>query len=468
MRRHRIGLALVALVLLIASVFVLMTAGVGDTLHMGLQQASRAQYNRRTNYAAYGMMQMALDRLSTDLNYAIEPAETGTVVNDQELSYELYIKNNYAGAAPVLADDGKEVPRFMVYIRSKSDFRAYPGRYTSTLFSKAYVGGDATDYAVLGTGKVELVDSVVWAWWVKPPGILQPGKSGRITTNGVQTDTLVIGGNPANTSVNCSLKWGRGGDEAQVMAASLPTLSTVWNTSGDSLITKQATTVYQPRVPRFHPPRNPIGAAGNIASFVNMAPGQRLPWSAPGAPINTLAPGDYESLTVWNTTLALTVPTTLPCPPNENKYYFAGNVSIINATIDLVGESGGVPADIYVGEKFEVINSHVNWEHALSRNLPPNPPAPIPINLPTVPAPLAAQVSAEAYEGPRTLRVFFVGSGKPKGYQCNFTATNSSMALHACGKAMEADLKDNSVLWGGLKGFKVKAEKSHIHFQRVW
>jgi len=451
-------MALVALVLLIASVFVLMTAGVGDVVVMGQKQASRAQFNRRTNYAAYGAMQMALDKLTTDLNYSIDPPEVGDVANDPELVYELAIYNNYNGSFTNPAPDGRWVPKYMVYIRAKADFRAYPGQFTTTLFSKAYVGANASDYAIVGSDNVDIENSIVDAWWVQkdPSTRLYPSSAGRITTNSIEGNCLSIYG---NSVVNTSLKWGPFGDEAVCLNLSAPA---TWNPANNTYINKAAAT-YPARVARYHPPRDPKNAATGGDIVIT-------------SPSNLVA-GDYRSLSVTNTTLNLTLPASPLSPPltlspyNDNRYYFSEHVTIINSTVNLVNESAQMPADIYVGKKFEVTGSNVNWENAPSQNIPAYaaPPLTPVVNQPLLPsAPPVAHLTQQEIAGPRTMRVFFVGSGAPKFKDCDFISNNSHMALHACGKAMKVQLLDNSILWGGVKGFRVKVKDSYLHYQRVY
>lgn len=440
------GMALVALVLLIASVFMLMSAGAGDTVLMGQKQASRAQYARRTNYAAYGAMQMALDKLTSDLTYGIDPAEVGQVPGDPELVYELSIYNNYLGNFTNPAPDGRWVPKYMVYIKAKCDFRAYPGKYTSTLFSKGYVGGQASDYAIVGTESVNVTNSLVDSWWINQRDIppygnrrwLLPSVSGRITTNSIHADGLVLAG---NTSVNASLKWGPSGNEATV----LKVLDTaVWNPGGSTYLTKGAST-FPVRVPRYHPPRDPKGATSDLVS------------TTPGP----IPPGDYRSLTILNNSSAnLTMPASLPNPPYDNKYYVATNVTIVNSTVNLVGATGAIPCDIYIGRGFSATNSTINWANAPSPNLPPDKPG--------TPHPSHDALGQQELLGPRTMRIFFVGSGAPKFTDCDFVADNCKMSLHASGKAMRVLLRNGTILWGGVKGFKVTLTDSILHYHRVF
>ena len=456
-------MALVALVLLIASVFMMMTAGAGDSVAMGQKQASRAQYNRRTNYAAYGAMQMALDKLTTDLTYSIDPTEVGIVPGDPELSYELSIYNNYQGPFSNPAPDGRYVPQYMVYIKAKSDFRAYPGKFTSTLFSKAYVGGQASDYAIVGTDSVDIENSVVDAFYVYRTGggvyKLVATQRGRISTNSIKANSLAIWG---NSMVNCSLKWGPYGNEATVLNVSAPA---AWNPTGETLITKAAA-ASPIRVPRFHPPRDPKGS--EPGAFANPG-GDMVFANAPGP--YSLAPGDYRSLTVMNTTLNMALPAALPNLPNNNKYYVANNVTIINATVNVAPANGAIPCDLYIGKGLNVVNSYVNYANVLSPNIPTAPPPAYPaayVNSTLNPPPTSAYVQAQELLGSRTMRVFFVGSGAPKFKDCDFVANNSTMSLHASGKAMRVQLLNKTTLWGGVKGFRVKLTDSFLHYHRVF
>lgn len=440
------GFALLAFVILIGSVFVMMSAGAGDRVLMGERQASRAQYHKRTNYAAYGCMQLALDKLTTDLTYSLDPTESGIVPNDPELSYELSIYNNYLGTYSNPAPDGRWVPKYMVYIKAKCDFREYPGKYTSTIFSKGYVGGQASDYAIVGTEQVTLVNGTVDSWWIREKDVppygtrkwLLPSVSGRITTNSIQDNGILIYG--PDSVVNASLKWGPSGNEASVLNI---TDSAQWNPSGSSYMTKAAST-FPVRVPRFHPPRDPKTA---VADYV-------------ANPVDNIPPGDYRSLNIINASVNLTMPPSLPSPPNENKFYVANNVTIVNSTVNLLGARADIPCDIYIGKGFNAINSQINWSNTPSQNLPPNKP--------NTPHPAAAGLITQELLGPRTLRIFFVGSGAPKFKDCDFSASNCTMSLHAAGKAMRVVLKDRTILWGGVKGHQVTVANSTIHYHRVF
>ena len=262
--------------------------------------------------------------------------------------------------------------------------------------------------------------------------------SGRITTNSIQANGLTLAG---NSSVNASLKWGPSGLEGTVLNI---TDTAVWNPGASTYLTKGPST-FPVRVPRYHPPRDPKNATLDKVCSV---------------PEN-LMPGDYKSLTILNNSSAnFTVPVSLPSPPNQNKYYVANNVTIVNSTVNLVGASGAVPCDIYIGKGFTATNSTINWSNTPSPNLPPDKP--------NTPHPTHAGLGQQEQMGPRTLRVFFVGSGAPKFKECDFIADNSKMSLHASGKAMRVLLKNDSILWGGVKGFQVTVANSTIHYHRVF
>jgi len=423
--KERAGMGLIALILLVTSVFVLMTAGAGDLLNTSLHQASRAQSNRRTSYCSYAIMQRALDKLSSNvpssLLYSVDPAESGTWSEDPELIYTLTIYNNYNGTFSNPAPDGRFVPPYMVYIKVKSDYRDYPGRYTSTLFSKAYVGGQASNFAVVGTEKVTIENSVVDAWYVKKTGAghtLTKSSVGRVVTNSVRPNYLNIGG---TSNVDANVFWGPYGAPT-VLNVTLPAVINAART--------QQAAPSPTRVPRFHPPMNPGVGAQPPQTFT----------TTPGGP---LTPGNYKSLTVVGpgTTLNLT----------SGEYYFADNITITNATLAIPGVTGAAPCDIYVGKSFTAVNSKINWANTL-KTIAPDPPA---------------DLSLQATLGPRTLRLFYVGSGAPNFKDCQLTATNSTMSLHAAGKAMKVDLLDGTILWGGLKGFEINLKNSELHYHRV-
>lgn len=441
--RKATGMALVALVLLIASVFMMMTAGAGDAVLQGERFASRTHFKRRTNYAAYGCMQVALDKLSGNLTYSMDPPEVGFVSGDPELVYELGIYNNYLGAAATIAPDGMKIPPAMVYIKAKSDFRDYPGKYTTTVYSKAYVGGLAANFGIVGTDHVDIENSVVDSWYIKNPGSghkLYRSTAGRVFTNSIQTSGLAVwSSSPANCAVNCNLACGPYGSVASVINVTAPAVQDAACTR-----TAQFTPV---RVPRFHPPRDPKFAT---ADKIYMTPGTY-----------SLPVGDYASLAVGaGVTLHL----------SPGKYFFANTVNITDGVLDCPGVTGAVPCDIYIGKEFNATRATINWDHALvptKSEFPPNfvPVAPY---VPLFPSANSGWLSAEEVKGPRTMRVIFVGSGAPNFKDCFFKSDNSYMALFATGKAMKAELKNNTVLWGGLKGFSVKMQNSALHYHRVW
>ncbi|MBX3169480.1 MAG: hypothetical protein KF760_18915 [Candidatus Eremiobacteraeota bacterium] len=429
--QDKTGMALVALVLLITSVFVLMTAGAGELLNTSMRQASRAQSNRRTNYCSYAIMQRALDKLSTNLLYSVDPAESGAWETDPELVYQLTIYNNYAGTFSNPAPDGRYVPPYMVYIKVKADYRDYPGRFTSSLFSKAYVGGQACNFAIVGTEKVTITDSVVDAWYIRAPVdpagtyTLTRSGQGRVVTNSIQPNHLNIGG---ASWVNANVYWGPTGLGPSGPGSVLNVTSTVATPipSGRT----QAPATSPTRVPRYHPPANPT--LGSMEDKVY------------GAGTASLAPGAYKSLSVTGGNLNLA--------PGE--YYFANNITLTNANVTVPAVSGAHPCDIYLGKTFTATHSSVNWDHTLKTVSPEAPLAP-------------ATLADQAQKGPRTMRVFFVGSGAPNFKDCKFIVEqNSKVALHASGKAMRVKLTD-SVMWGGVKGYEVVLENSQLYYHRV-
>lgn len=424
-------MGLVAVILLIAGAFMLMTAGAGDRIHMGMKQSNRSQSNRRTGYAAYGLVQLAVDKLSDDMNYAIDPVETGVVADDPELIYELGIYNNYSGTATITAPDGTPVPRYMVYIRAKADYRDYPGRYTSVMYSKAYVGSQGTNYPIVGTKSVTISNSTVdgkvvaaVAPWNIPK--LYDITSARIATNSVDAGAITINGTSA---VNCSIRYGPYGNPSVV------------NLVPPAVINASCTVSVAPwptRVPRFHPPRNPVGATTDLV-YTGSA---------------NIPPGDYHSL---NVTGAGPGATTINLNPGQ--YYFATNVSFTNCTVSVPGVTGSNPCDIYVGESFHATNSQINWEQTMKPVASSIPPG--------VPHDTTTLRARQENGGPRTMRVLFVGSGAPKFNNCSFLADNCKMALFGCGKAMTVELRNGTICWGGFKGFEFTIKDSELHYHYV-
>jgi hypothetical protein len=123
-----------------------------------------------------------------------------------------------------------------------------------------------------------------------------------------------------------------------------------------------------------------------------------------------------------------------------------------------------------VGANVTITNSAVNWENRLGSTDPALYPVSTVLttgNPADVPPVLdSTALGQQAVLGPRTLRVFFVGSGAPRYKDSTFTASNSKVSLHAAGKAMKVELLAGTEMWGGFKGARFKAENSILHYHR--
>lgn len=415
--RTRNGLTAVALVLVVAAAFMIMTAGAGDSVNLGLQHASRVHYERRTNYAAYGAMQLALDKLNTDRLYSTIDHNV-VVPGDDELVYDLEIYNNYDGSFVNPAPDGRIVPKYMAYIKTKSDFRAYPGKYTTSMYSKGYLGNYLENFAVVGTDQVTITNSTVDGFFVASTrtGLqLKPSSAGRVATNSVQDAGLVLNGTATN--VSCNLIWGPYGNESTVYRQ-------LNGAQFDPAKYTKGPGRMPIRVPRFRPPRDPRPALS--AAPINISASQALP------------EGDYNTVNVTGCTLTLT--------PGK-KYFIAQDFRLQGATLTLSGTpDGSTPCDIYIGRNFDIDNSTVNWD-----------------NIPTT-----ANLADQAVKGPRVLRVYFVGSGAPRYKDSTLTIKNNSkVSMHASGKALKTELLSGSEMWGGVKGFRFTADNAQLHYHRV-
>lgn len=455
------GMSLVAVVLIVAASFMFITAGASDSVNMGLQHASRTHYNLRTNYAAYGALQLALDKLNQIPTYACDENSV-PVPDDPDLVYSLLIFNNYNGATGVDAPDGRHVPPHMAYIRCRGDFRAYPGRYLSSIFSKAYVGDYNAAQAVVGTDSVlfksystdpahpdTTLDSVevlqntsnnAFKWYMPTPGTINSGyKRALIATNSVQAGGLKLVGQ--GVSINGDLRWGPSGDEGTVLAMES---GAQWNSTGS----QKRALLFPSRVPRFRPPYDPALAVDDIVINGGSQP---------------LPPGAYNSLTMNGGQLNL----------RRGNYLFKKDVTLSNGAKVVLDSSGPTeatgehPCDIYVGNNVKITGSDtaINMGNAPDWVLNYDPAQ---AGTPKVVTPATvALAQTQAAKGPRTLRIFFVGSGAPNEDDCNFYASAAKLSLCAAGKAMRVVLTDGCEAYGGFKGSSFIASNARIHYQKV-
>ena len=454
--RRPFGFAVLALVFLIAGVFILMTVGVGDSVNLGIKHAARSSLERRTNYAAYGSMQLALDELSSNKLYSCD-VHNVPVPEDPDLIFDLKIENNYDGSlSPNPTAGGIAVPVGMAYIETKSDFRDYVGKYTSKVYSKAYLGNYQNNYAVVGTANVTISNSTIDAYYVRDSGTgvftLKASGAGRVATNGLKAGDLALqaggittaGGN--TTVIDTSLYWGPRGAPGVISDPGPPGVR--WNGDAPRVKAELGAPI---RVPRFRPPRDPSDALSSTGTVIN--------WTAS----NSLAPANYKSLTVSNNAI-------LTLGPGE--YFIANNVTLTNCEVRLAGVSAVAPCDLYVGANVTISNSKVNWTNRLGSSdfsLYPTPtvlttgnPADVPPLLDSI------RLGQQALLGPRTLRIFFVGSGAPRYKDCTLIAQNNSkISLHASGKAMKVELLSGTEAWGGFKGYSFLAANSILHYHKV-
>jgi hypothetical protein len=414
MRNERLGLTAVALVLTVGASFMLMTAGAGDSVLLGLQHASRASFMSRTHYAAYGAMQSSLDKLNLDYNYACDDiANKQPVDNDPDLVSGVSIFNNSAGAASIAAPDGATIPAKMSYIKVEADFKEYPGKYKTTFTSRAYIGSFQTDTMVLASQNIVLSNTTVDAAGVSSTGTYYPTlKSARIVTNSISPNSITIRGDSA-PEVKAHLRWGPGGDEATVVNISAP----AFVTTGLS----KAALSFPARVARFRPYSNPKFATDDGAADDRILNSN-----------GSLAKGQYRNFSATNCNITL----------EPGQYYVAQDMNFTNANITVPGVTGANNCAIYVGRNVNITNSTVNWDNAMTS-------------------------AAQANLGPRTFYIYFVGSGRPRTYDNTLTiAQNSQVSLHAAGKAMTVNVTDSSV-WGGFKGYQFFAENSNLHYHRT-
>ena len=422
-KRKQAGLAAVALVLLIGSTFMLMTSGVGNSVDLGLTHATRTSISNRTSYAALGSLQAALDALNTNNTYSCDDLNNKTpLVADPEMMVGMSVYNNFIGSTNITAPDGKNIPPRMVYIKVEADLRDYPGKFRHTFASKAYVGTFLPDCMVLGTMNVTLTNTSV-------DGFDSGGspQTSRIMTNSVSPNAITVTGTgptSPDSKVKSAFRWGPGGAD---------TCLNVSNGAEAPIVASEKRALLFPmRVARFRPPYDPKKAVGNLVN--------------PPSPLqpNALLTYAYANITVTNATLDL--------PAGD--LFVSGSVYLNNATINCLSSTGENPTDLYIGENFTCVNSSkVNFTH-----VPPG----------STGGPAGRDSSATG--GPRTLNVYFVGSGSPQQKINQFVVTDcsntSGVCLHAAGKAMAVNVT-NSEVWGGFKGMEFHALNSKLHYNRV-
>jgi hypothetical protein len=438
--KRRSGFAMLAMVILIAAAFALMTMSTTDSVTLGLQHAAKTSTERRTSYGAYGAVQLAIDELSTNPNYACD-VNNVTVAADPEMVYCLRIVNNYTGAlSPNPTTDGIKVPTGMAYIEARCDLRDYIGKYTNKVFSKAYLGNYESNYCVVGTDQVTIVNSTIDAYFVRGSGTytLRPSGANRIATNSVQAGGLSLAG--PNTKIDASLYWGPSGP-ATVVSNPGPPAVTV-NTTSPRV---QGQLTGPVRVPRYRPPRDPSDALAPTGVVSNIITS------------TTLGPANYKAVNVTGATLTL----------QAGEYFIAKNLDLTNCNVELSGVSAGAPCDLYVGGNVTINNSNVNWANRLGSSDPAVYPTMMTGRPGDVPLVLdSAALGAQAVLGPRTMRIFFVGSGAPRFKDGTFIANNSRVCLHAAGKAMKVELSNGTEMWGGFKGSRFSCVNSTLHYHK--
>ncbi|MFN8609003.1 MAG: hypothetical protein U0931_15825 [Vulcanimicrobiota bacterium] len=444
-RRAPLGFAVVALVLVIAFMFVLMTAGTTDSVNLGLRNTTRGTLERRTNYGAYGAMQLALDELNTYYPYGCD-THGAPVPGDPELVFDLRVCNNYDGMLAPNPPSGvsSAIPNGMVYIEAKCDLRDYIGQYTTKIYSKAALGNYTSNTTIIGTEQVTITNSTVDGYSIPvsgTSGTLKPYNGGSIVTNSVVPGGITLAG--PNTVIKAGLHWGPRGPASVITNPGPPGVT--WTSNPAGYATAQDPT--PSRVPRFRPPRDPSDALAPTGTVKNI--------NAP----ETLDPLNYKSISVTGTTLTL----------NQGQYFVAGNFTVTNSEVICAGATGALPCDIYVGGNVTITNSKVNWANRLGSS----DPAVYPTMMTGAPgdSPLvldANTLGQQATLGPRTLRIFFVGSGAPRYKDCTFIAQNNSkISLVAAGKAMKAELLSGTEAWGSFKGARFLATNAVLHFHRT-
>ncbi|MBT9582207.1 hypothetical protein IV102_02590 [bacterium] len=414
MRKYETGLTAVALVLTVGASFMLMTAGAGDSVILGLKHASRASFMSRTHYAAYGAMQSSLDKLNLDYNYACDDIGNKTPVeNDPDLVSGVSIYNNSAGASSTVAPDGATIPPKMSYIKVEADFKEYPGKFKTTFTSRAYIGSFQSDTMILASQNIALSNTTVDSSGVSDKNIYYPSlKSARIITNSISPNSILIQGDAA-PEVKANLRWGPGGDEATCVNIVAP----AFLTTGMS----KAALTFPARVARFRPFANPKYASDDGAADDRIL-------TANGS----LPKGQYRNFSATNCNVTL----------ESGQYYVANDINFTNANITIPGVTAANHCALYVGRNINITNSTVNWDNIVTS-------------------------AAQKELGPRTLYVYFVGSGRPRTYDNTLTISqNSQVSLHAAGKAMTVNVTNSSV-WGGFKGYQFFAESSNLHYHRA-
>jgi hypothetical protein len=412
--RFRRGFAAIAVVLLFASIFALMSAGVGSSVTLGLRNANRINIQKRVRYASYGALQYSIDQLNQNNNWnAGIPANTA-VPGDPALVYNVTVYNNFNGTSVLIAPDGSSIPTKMVYILCNADLASEPGLYTGGLASMGFIGTWQFDHAALGTTSIAMDHSITDSYeYAVSNSSFTPNptdsQQGHLATNGLTsaialTQSVVNGG-------------------AWVGPGAVPSTAVVSDTAGEPIRGINVShSLYL--VPRFCPPFYP-GNATSDQAFNGQS--------------TTLAPGGYNSLKLTGgSVLTLT----------QGDYYFASNVIIDNSKIMVDSTANQTyPCSLYVGRSLLLTNNaQINMDRA-----------------PDTSSSTSNPLYVNSYNGPLSLRVFFVGNGAPNSTLDLSMNSNSQACLVAAGKAMQVDMT-NAVLWGAVRGATVKMNTSSIHY----
>ncbi|MBI3926784.1 MAG: hypothetical protein HY319_14685 [Armatimonadetes bacterium] len=413
----RKGIAALALVLLIATTFALMTAAVGTLVTERNRKATEAGYDLRCRYAAYSAVQYALHKLNGDPRY--DPGEELTdvpLIGDPSITWSLRIYNNYEGSFANPTPNGVTVPSGMVFIEAQGDVAGRPGIWSAGMSSLGWRGDWMFRHAAIGTRQVTLSNGSETNSYRTSAGsmtVKDKDRRGTVLTNSIQPGGLTVDA----SSVKGYAVIGPMGEPATVITAVnggeiLPTLEPAPSIRVNTGVR---------RVPRYIPPYNPTSAT----TVLDYTGGD-----------HTVPPDAYASITADGGTLRF----------QAGVYYVKDRLTVkggARVELDPLQNQDNFTS-IYVGEKVELLQgSCINETLGKAKVAGGGTPG-----------------------GPMTLRFFFVGTGVPGFSELELDMDNSQGWFVASGKNLQVKLTNNSTLWGAVKGATATLDGSRIHYDK--
>ncbi|MFN8611606.1 MAG: hypothetical protein U0931_28940 [Vulcanimicrobiota bacterium] len=418
---RRKGFGALAVVLLITSLLVIATSGVGDDAVRLLHSNTRLLLQRKANHAAYAALQMVLAQLDKQTLYdstarryisTWDPGQDWTNLpldGDPEVRYSVRLINNSRGdlGAPFHSDlEDVDVPAGTIHIQVDTEARPAghrPGRtYRASLASLGFIGQIYWQHAILATHGLWLDQGSVVDAFASNEG---PGGPSHLRTdlasvgcNGIRDAIHLAGG----ATLAGNMRWGPSGLAAEAVVE-----------DGSATVTglrEASRRVY--RIPRFKPPYHPKLAT----RAVRIVTGSEV-----------LEPGAYQSLYVGPGAKAILQARAYdPDGRGGGQYYFDQSVHCEGGSIEVVSADGSGSrgrVELYVGELLWLSHqARVNaWTSAADRS--------------------------------QRLQVMFVGSGSPRSPQRLLVEQASQLYAVVLGPGLDARLDSGGELYGALRAY---------------